>query len=815
MKKYYSIPIILSILLVVGVDYIYANHLHPIVWSLLIIPIILFLTIYPYWKLALIAGIVVSSVISAALLNRYSFHIPSQVLSDFLISGMTNWTILLVVTRLLIKNAKINEALNQAQEDTLHQKAFYEAILENMEEQVIAFDTEGKINYFNKAAQPFQSYWDVSTNPFNHKVSFFSADAKRITRYQDLPLYRAIHGDDVLQYEMWVEVEGFAERRNLIVNGKPLSTRKGQPAGAVVVFHDMTERKRLEEENNRTKEQYKSLFEHNFDAIFSMDLEGNFITSNPVFQQKTGYTNKEMGKISFQSLVVGEDLPRTFEHFELAKQGEPQNYDLTIFNKNNQRIHANVTNVPIYVDGEVTGVFAIAKDITDQKEYEEKIRNLAYYDQLTSLPNRTLLKDRVLQAWKHSVKEKNRMALLFLDLDGFKTVNDSLGHNIGDKLLMEVSERFHQCLDDDQTLARLGGDEFIILMPSIENEKAATETADRIINSLQVPFLFEDLEFHLSVSIGIVTFAGNEEVSVDTLIKQADTAMYFIKERGKNGYEIYHPKMDIETVQKVRLENDFRYALEHKEFYLAYQPIVHLESGEIIGTEALVRWNHKQLGQIPPSEFIPLAEETGLIIPLGEWILRTACLQAKEWQNKGYPSLRISINVSVKQLQQRDKFIQLLEKVLAETQLDAKWLDLEITETILIENKEDLIETLQQIRSMGVSLSIDDFGTGYSSMSHLKYFAVNTLKIDRSFVNDVHSNEISEAIIKSIMTLAKQLNLNTIAEGIETQDQLKKVWQEDCKQMQGYYYSPPASPQQIETLLERSRGAVLMLPNDR
>lgn len=794
-------------LLLVLFDAFYSTEFQTLLWTLLILPALYFISKYPSWKVVISIGLGFTGIKYLLLFYQEHLDISRDVFLDLIVSSSVNWSVYIGFSVLLIRHAELTKELGVSQEEVRNQKIFLEAILDNMEEQVVACDADGNVHYFNHAAQqfflekniPFEQ-WEWEGN-----LTFYEEDGETLISPQDIPLYRAMNGEQVLNFPMWITINSLGEQRYLMTNGKPLVNAKGEQTGAVIVFHDLTEEKKLVQEKNAARKQYRSLFKHNYDAVYLMDVEGNFLTSNPACQQIAGYTNEEMRKLSFHSLIVVEDLQKTLAHFQKAKEGNTQKYEITIINKHHERVVLDVTNIPNIVNGKIVGVYGIARDITKQKQNEEKIRHLAYYDQLTGLPNRMLFKDRALQSWKHAAKEKNVMAVLFLDLDGFKVVNDTLGHNVGDEVLIQVSERFMHCLDVDHTLARLGGDEFTVLLPVLTAKEDAHEVANKLIHALKEPFVFDDLQFYLSVSIGVSYYTGQEEIGVNTLIKQADTAMYYVKERGKADFIIYNEWMDTEALQRVKLEKEFRDALKHQEFIVDYQPIVNSKSSKMVGVEALVRWNHKKLGRISPADFIPLAEDTGLIIPLGEWVLRTACLKAQEWQEQGLPPIKVSVNISVKQLQQRDKFIAQVERILEETKLNPKWLEFEITETILIEKEETLLHTLHQIDKMGISISIDDFGTGYSSMSQLKNFEVKTLKIDQSFIEDVHSDETSKAIVKSIMTLANQLQLNTIAEGVENQEQLLAVWEENCKEIQGYYFSPPVSPQEIESLLSEKR----------
>ncbi|MBP3951575.1 EAL and GGDEF domain-containing protein [Bacillus suaedae] len=570
---------------------------------------------------------------------------------------------------------------------------------------------------------------------------------------------------------------------------------------AVGVYKDITNEAHLRQQLKLSAEHYKSLFYHNYDCVYTLDINGGFLECNPATEKVTGYTVEEFLTVPFESIIAIEDLEKVNQTFAQAVNGISKSYECTIVTKSRKRRTINVTNVPMIIDGQVKGVFGIAKDITDQRKREREIHEMAYYDQLTKLANRSLFTDRLNQAWQRVRKERTLMALLYLDLDGFKLVNDSLGHDVGDQLLIDVSERIKQVVPDTATFARKGGDEFAVLLPTIKHTAEALRCAKEILEALKIPFIFQEFEFHITTSIGITYYSGDPDVSTQTLVKQADWAMYHVKDHNKNGYAIYNEQMNKKALRRVVLETNLREAIANEDFFLEYQPIIELSTGSIVGMEVLVRWDHASLGTISPGEFIPLAEETGLIIPLGEWILREACLQTKRWQLQGLQSLRVSINVSVRQLQQQGRFVDSVKRILDEVELETKWIDFEITETALMKNEEEMIGVLNEIKSLGINISIDDFGTGYSSMYHLKSFSVDTLKIDCSFIGEMHTNPKSKAIVTSIIKLAQALNLKTIAEGVEVGDQLRLLSSEKANAIQGYYFSPPVSSKEFENYL--------------
>ena len=426
-----------------------------------------------------------------------------------------------------------------------------------------------------------------------------------------------------------------------------------------------------------------------------------------------------------------------------------------------------------------------------QKQVESTIRHQASHDQLTGLPNRSLFYDRLSLALANVQRHRELLAVMFLDLDRFKLINDTLGHAAGDQLLQSMAQRLKDCLRQGDTLARWSGDEFTILLPQISSTDAA-RIAQRILNALNEPFQIEEQELHVKASIGIA-FAPNNGEEVETLLKNADTAMYWAKQQGKNNYQLYASSMNTKGRERLRLENNLHKALERDEFLLYYQPQVNLNTNQIVGMEALIRWRRDGLGLIKPNQFIPLAEETGLIIPIGEWVLRTACAQSRTWQLSGTPPFRTTVNLSARQFQQGN-LVQTIAQVLQETQLDPQYLELEITETIAIQDIDRTISVLQELKTMGIHIAMDDFGTGYSSLSSLRYFPLDTLKIDQSFVQNLTIHPSNLAIITSIIALGRGLNLKVIAEGVETAAQMQFLRSVECDDVQGYFISQPLPP---------------------
>ena len=446
-------------------------------------------------------------------------------------------------------------------------------------------------------------------------------------------------------------------------------------------------------------------------------------------------------------------------------------------------------------------VLAMVRDTSDRKRAAETIRYQAWHDLLTGLPNRDLYQERLSQVLAKSIPTKNRVAVMFLDLDRFKTINDTLGHAIGDGLLKQVGDRLTNCLREGDTIARWGGDEFTLLLPKIHSPQDVTGIAERILESLKPEFNLDGHQIHITASIGIALYPRDGQ-DPQTLLRNADAALFRAKEQ-RCTYQLYAPALNSQASELFALENSLHYGLERKEFILYYQPQVDINTKNIIGVEALVRWQHPQLGMVSPSRFIPLAEETGLIVPIGEWVLRTACQQAKTWQNAGLPAMRMGVNLSARQFQEPN-LVEMVAQVLDQTGLRSEYLELEITETIAMRDVQLAKEVLGRLKEMGVQLSMDDFGTGYSSLNYLKTFPLHTLKLDRAFVRELTVDQHDLAIATAVITLGRGLELRVVAEGVETLEQLEVLRNLHCQEMQGYLFSPPLPVEKVTKLLEES-----------
>lgn len=429
------------------------------------------------------------------------------------------------------------------------------------------------------------------------------------------------------------------------------------------------------------------------------------------------------------------------------------------------------------------------KMITQLEAARQTEHHLVFYDNLTNLPNRQLFYDFLRRAITQSKRHKTQLAVLYLNLDSFKRVNDSLGHTVGDELLKILAGRLRKIMRESDTVSRLGGDEFTVILEEIRKVRDAVRVAQKILKTLSQPVELNPDRLIMTTSIGISIYP-EDGTDVQTLVKNADIAMCRAKAQCKDNYQLYNRSMNASGYQYLKLENDLRSAINNRELMVHYQPQVQLDSGMIIGVEALLRWNHPKLGLVPPSKFIPVAEESGIIIQIGEWILRTACRQNKKWQEKGYPPIRVSINISAKQFQHK-KLTKTVAEILHETKLSPRYLGLEITETNAMHDVEHTIEMLGVLKQMGIQISVDDFGTGYSSLSYLKRFPLDMLKIDQSFMRDIATDSDDAAITSTIIALAHSLELRVIAEGVETEEQLKFLRSRQCDEIQGFHFSRP------------------------
>ncbi|AMV71224.1 EAL domain-containing protein [Desulfuromonas carbonis] len=536
------------------------------------------------------------------------------------------------------------------------------------------------------------------------------------------------------------------------------------------------------------------------DLIFSFTPEGRFLFANRAWLRATGYSRDELATLRVRDVLHRDCIGKCLVEFQKALSGDRGNaIEGQLVAKVGRLVDVEGSVSCSFQDARPTALWGICRDISERKLAQNQLYHMAHHDMLTGLPNRTFFLDRLHHALALAKRGKYPLAVLFLDLDRFKIINDTLGHAVGDKLLQEVARRLQVNVRESDTVARLGGDEFTVILGQLQEADDTERVAAKILKALAQPLHIDGHELYVTTSIGIARYPGDAE-DPPSLVKKADLAMYSAKAGGRNTCKFYEPSMDADADRRLIMENGLRKALEREEFRVHYQPKVAMDSGRVTALEALLRWEHPTLGLLPPGEFISLAEETGLIVPIGEWVLRTACTQNRRWQEQGLPPVRVAVNLSGYQLQQKN-LPQVVARILDETRLPPAFLELEVTETVIMQNPDFAAQLLAELRRLGVHLSIDDFGTGYSSLAHLKRFAVNTLKIDKSFVRDVADNPTDAAITAAIIAMGRSLNLSVIAEGVETENQFRFLRGEACHEMQGYLFSRPLAAERIAELL--------------
>jgi diguanylate cyclase (GGDEF)-like protein/PAS domain S-box-containing protein len=584
--------------------------------------------------------------------------------------------------------------------------------------------------------------------------------------------------------------------RTIVINLYPVQESNHRISEIVGACQDITERKQTEEMLRQAEDRYRSFFENAVEGIFITTVEGHYLSANPMLARIYGYDSPEALITSVQDIQnqLYVNPSRRQEFIQLIQEHKAiWEFESQIYRQDGSIIWIS-ENARAVLDaqGHLIGFEGTVEDITARKQDQATIEFMAYYDMLTELPNRELFNNRLTHAIAHAQRCHELLAVLFLDLDRFKTINDTLGHSVGDRLLQGVAERLKACVRCDDTIARWGGDEFTLLLTQIGTAEQAAKLAQRILDVFHAPIEFDGRSLHVTCSLGIALYP-HDGADAHTLLKNADTALYRVKEQGRNNYQLYTPAMNAEAVERLVLENRLRYALESGEFVLYYQPQIQVSTGRIRAMEALLRWNHPDWGLVPPASFIPIAEESGLITAIGEWALHAACAQNKAWQEAGLPAVRVAVNLSARQFQQAN-LVDRIAQILEETGLDPCFLELEITEGVVMSNVDQAITVLHQLRAMGIQLSMDDFGIGYSSMNYLRKFPLHALKIDRSFVLELTTNRNDAAIVKAMLALGHSLNLRVIAEGVETVAHQHLLQSMGCDEMQGYCFARPVPP---------------------
>lgn len=621
---------------------------------------------------------------------------------------------------------------------------------------------------------------------------------ERAPDWSDLPiLVLAGKGADSLPVQRVMNL-----LRNVVLLDRPVRTASliTNARSALLARDRQYQVKEAQEKLHDSEQRFKSMFDNHPDGAFVRDLDGRIISANAAHEELLGYNKDELRYLPFATYVAPEKQKQEQRSFGEAARGVPQKFSTRKIRKDGNPVDVDIVYFPVVVNREIVGVHGVARDITEANSQKRRIRYLATHDALTGLPNRTMLDDRLNHALEQAKRAKGQVGVLFLDLNRFKPINDSMGHEQGDELLKIIASRLKQAVRDADTVARQGGDEFVIVLEDLASIEDMVTVAQNLIEAVAQPVELHGHEVSVSTSIGGSVYPKDAE-DAGTLLKYADMAMYKAKEQGSGMFLFYDKQMNQHVLERLLMENALRLALQNDELEVHYQPRINIRTKKVIGVEALVRWNHPQKGVVLPADFIPLAEEIGLINQIGEWVLRTACTQARTWQKLGFPPVRMAVNISAYQLSS-PFFADKTQEILADANLSPGSLELEVTESSLMKNVEMSCELLGRLRAQGVLISMDDFGTGYSSLAQIKRLPVDTLKIDQSFIRNIIDDPNDAAIVSATIALAQHMGLNIVAEGVNSESQVDFLLDRNCEEMQGYLFGRPQSSVLTTALLK-------------
>lgn len=682
----------------------------------------------------------------------------------------------------------------------------YYSIINSIQDGYFETDLAGNFTYVNSASSEIYGYPRDEIIGLNYREYTDPANAQKALQAFNR-IYRSGKPGKLFNYEV-IRKDG--SRRQVELSSSLIVDPSGRPAGFRGTTRDVTDRKLMEEKLRRSEERYRTIIENIEDAYFEVNLRGRFTFVNDALCENLGYSRQELIGMNHRQYAEETTVKELYMVFNrVYRTGEPvKAYAFELFRKDGRKRFCEISVSLIRnKKGKAMGFRGIARDITARKQFEEQIHHLATHDTLTGLMNSFMFREILQENIKLARRYRKQFALLFMDLDGFKTINDTLGHEAGDQILVECAVRLRRALRASDCIARYGGDEYVMLLRDVAGMERIAVLANKILTAIRKPIILGGSECRVTASIGISIFPQHGE-DTQSLMKTADLAMYLAKEKGKNNYQLFSPESETLLQERTLFGERLKCALDRNELFLEYQPKIDLRTGTITGAEALLRWRNPILGLVPPAQFIPVAEGSGQIVSIGRWVLRTACRQNAAWQQQGLARISVSVNVSQRQLLD-DGLLGDIESALSESGLEPELLELEIAERMVLGHLPRIIDILNQIKKLGVRLTVDDLGTGYASLSQIKYFPVDTLKVDRSLIRSVPANEINRVVVRALFDIGKVLNRTVVSEGVETPEQMAFLRASPCDAMQGFYFSKPLPPDRFARLLRKHDPRIL------